>query len=456
MIPIEGRPILTAADMKAAERASGNDLFALMVRAGEGVARAVSRLAGGAEVLVLCGPGNNGGDGYVAAAALRRAGHAVRLAASAPPASDLARRAAASWDGPVEALGAAAPAPVLLDALFGTGLSRPLEPAIADPLAALVAAAQLTLAADLPSGVGTDDGAVLGAAGAQVTLALGALKPAHLLEPAASMCGQVRLLDLGIVAADDWRAVARPQLAPPTPNSQKYSRGMVVLIGGAMPGATLLAAEAAMRAGAGYGLVLADDPAAGGPHALVRRRWSAVSLEDRRIGAVVIGPGLGRDDAARAKLDAALASPHPLVIDGDALQLLDLDRLAAREGVAMLTPHGGEFAHLFGALAGSKIDAALAAARRARAVVAFKGADTVIAAPEGQVRVHPHGSAWLSTAGTGDVLAGTCGALLAAKLSPLDAAAGAVWLHAEAARRCGASFIADDLARALTPARAAL
>ncbi|WP_375393099.1 NAD(P)H-hydrate dehydratase [uncultured Sphingomonas sp.] len=456
MIPIEGRPILIAAGMKAAEQASGIDLFALMTRAGEGVGRAAARLAAGAEMLVLCGPGNNGGDGYVAAAALRRAGHEVRIAASAPPASDLARRAAAGWDGPVEALADVAPAPVLIDALFGTGLSRPLEPAIADPLAGLATAARLTLAVDLPSGVGTDDGGVLGAAGAQVTLALGALKPAHLLEPAASLCGQVRLLDLGTGAPDDWRVVARPQLAPPTPNSQKYTRGLVVLVGGAMPGATLLAAEAAMRAGAGYGLLLADDLAAAGPHALVRRRWSAAALDDRRIGAVVIGPGLGREDAARAKLDAALASPHPLVIDGDALQLLDLDRLAARDGVAVLTPHGGEFAHLFGAPAGSKIDAALAAARRARAVVAFKGADTVIAAPDGQGRVYPRGSAWLSTAGTGDVLAGVAGALLAAKLSPLDAAAGAVWLHAEAARRCGASFIADDLARALTPARASL
>ena len=451
MTPSDGQPILTAARMRAAEEAYG-DLAALMDCAGRSIAAAIARLAGASPILILCGPGNNGGDGYVAAAALAEAGHAVRVAASAAPATDLAHAARARWSGAVETLADAAPAPVLVDALFGTGLSRDLADDVMTPWRRLAAGAHLHIAVDLPSGVATDDGAVLSAPPpVQVTLALGALKPAHLLQPAARYAGTVRLLDIGITAWSPIRAIARPALPQPGPDSHKFSRGMVAVVGGAMPGAGELAALAAMHAGAGY--VLHLGPGQGVPHALVRKPWSPDALADPRIGAVVIGPGLGRDDAARAKLDAALAGPHALVIDGDALHLLDLDRLAARGAPALLTPHAGEFATLFGKGEGSKIDRTLAAAARARAIVVHKGADTVIAAPDGRAVVAGDANDWLSTAGSGDVLAGTCGTMLAGGLALLDAAAAAVWLHGQAARACGRSFIADDLAAALSAVR---
>lgn len=463
MTPLADQPVVTAAAMRAAEDAiiaSGTSVIELMDRAGKAVAEVVGRLGGGSPVLVLCGPGNNGGDGYVAAAALAARGVAVRVAASAPPGTEAARHARLGWQGPVEALADVAPAPVLVDALFGTGLSRPLDAAISGPLVALARAAHLSITVDLPSGVGTDNGALLGDVPAfDVTLALGAVKSAHLLQPAARFCGTVRLLDIGIPVTSDLRVLARPSLPAPNADAHKYSRGMVAVIAGAMPGAAELAAEAAMRAGAGYILLLGPG-GQGAPHAIVRRPWDAIALADKRIGAVLVGPGLGRDDSAVARLDAAIACPHPLVIDGDALHLLDdprLVELAKRSAPTALTPHAGEFAALFGAPEGSKIDAARAAAQRARAFVVFKGADTVIAAPDGQIRLAEPASTWLSTAGTGDVLAGTIAAMLSSGTGPaLDRIGAGVWLHAEAARRLGGAFIADDLAAALTKARDSL
>jgi hydroxyethylthiazole kinase-like uncharacterized protein yjeF len=448
MIPPDGRPILTAATMRAVEEATG-DLSALIERAGTAVGAAVARLAGSHEVLVACGSGNNGGDGYVAAAVLRQFGVSVRVAATAEPRSPLAVAARRRWAGQVESLATARAAPVLVDAVIGTGLSRAFDAA---PLARLAGEAGLVIAVDLPSGVATDDGSVPGSAiDADVTLALGALKPSHLLQPAARHVGTVRLLDLGLTVASDAHALARPDLPEPGPDSHKFTRGMVAVVGGAMAGAGEAASVAAMRSGAGYVLHLGSGE--GPSHALVRKPWSAAALDDPRIGAVVIGPGLGRDEAARAKLDAALASGRALVIDGDALHLLDLDRLATRPQPAILTPHAGEFAALFGKQGASKIDRARAAAARAHAVVMFKGADTVIGAPDGRVIVAGEASDWLSTAGTGDVLAGTTGAMLAGGLPPLEAAAAAVWLNRAAARLCGRSFIADDLAAALSRVR---
>ena len=447
MTPIAGAPILTAAEMRAAEAAHG-DLAGLMERAGAGVADAARRLAAGAEVLILCGPGNNGGDGYVAAHRLRAHGHLVRVAALAPPATDLARAADRRWNGPVEALADAAPAPVLVDALFGTGLSRPLDAATAAALHRL--ATRLRIAVDLPSGVGADDGVMPPSLPRfDLTLALGALKPAHLLQPAARICGAVRLVDLGLALAARTHAIAALSLPEPGPDTHKFSRGMVAVVGGAMPGASELAAGAALRAGAGYVLHLGEGQ--GAPHALVRRPWDAANLADTRIGSVVIGPGLGRGDPAAARLRAVLATDHPLVIDGDALHLLAPD--LRRTAPTLLTPHAGEFRALFGDGSGSKIDRARAAAARSGAVIAFKGPDTVVAAPDGRAVVAGDASDWLSTAGTGDVLAGVCGAMLAVGLPPFDAAAAAVWLHARAAARCGRSFIADDLARALSAVR---
>ncbi len=456
---IEGLPVLTAAQMRAAEEramAAGASVDTLMARAGEGVAAAVRRLASGAEALVLCGPGNNGGDGWVAAASLARSGHPVRVAMLAEPATEVAARARAGWTGRVETLADAAPAPVVVDALFGTGLTRPLAPEVSGALARLVGAARLSVAVDLPSGVSTDDGAMLDEVPRfDLTLALGAAKPAHLLQPSAEKCGAVRVVAIGVEASSDAEVLAAPTLRNPGPADHKYTRGMVAIVGGDMPGASLLAATAAMRAGAGY-VALLGGAGQGRPHALVRRALDEHGLGDPRIGALLIGPGLGRDDAARAKLDQVLATDHPLVIDGDALGMLDVDRLAARAAPAILTPHAGEFKTAFGAPPGSKLDQAREAAVRSGAVVVFKGADTVVAAPDGRARLSPNASNWLSTAGTGDVLAGAVAAMLAAEHDPFAAAAAAVWLHNDAARRCGAAFIADDLAEALTPARASL
>jgi hydroxyethylthiazole kinase-like uncharacterized protein yjeF len=448
MIPIDGYPILTAAAMRAAEQAQG-DLAGLMERAGAAIAVAVARLAGRLPILILCGPGNNGGDGYVAARLLAAAGHDVRIAATGEPRSDLAIAARARWTGPVEPLATVDPASVLVDALFGTGLTRPLDPVIAAALHHL-AAASLRIAIDLPSGVATDDGTVPTAPPRfDLTLALGAPKPAHLLQPAARYAGTVRVLDIGLPVSSEARILTRPVMPEPGPDSHKYTRGMVAVVGGDMGGAAELASIATMRAGAGYVLYLGEGQ--GPPHALVRRPWSATALDEPRIGAVVVGPGLGRDDAARGRLGTALASGRPLVIDGDALRLLDVD--APRGVPVILTPHGGEFAHLFGRCAGGKIEATRAAARRARAVVVHKGSDTVIAAPDGRVTVATGASDWLSAAGTGDVLAGATGAMLAAGLPPFEAAGAAVWLHGAAARACGRSFIADDLAAALSRVR---
>jgi ADP-dependent NAD(P)H-hydrate dehydratase / NAD(P)H-hydrate epimerase len=461
-----GAPILTAAQMRAAEEraiAEGATVSSLMERAGAGVAEMVHRLAASADVLILCGPGNNGGDGYVAARMLAGRGMNVRVAALADPRTEAAAEARKRWAGPVEPLPEAPDrAPVVVDAVFGTGLSRPVARPVAHAIKALAGAARLSIAVDLPSGAETDTGGDFGQSlpDFNVTLALGALKPAHLLQPVAACCGEVRVVDIGLgpdqigsprenVSA--VRTIGVPRIAKPQPSSHKYSRGMVAVVSGPMHGASELAALAAYRAGAGYVLLLT-----GGlphpPHAIVRRRWSEDALADTHIGAVVIGPGLGRDERAREKLDMALASPHLLVIDGDALHLLDIERLRAREAPAVLTPHAGEFAALFGESDESKIARTQAAARHSNAVVVFKGADTVVAAPNGWANVALPASPWLSVAGTGDVLAGAIGAMLAQQTEAFDAACAGVWLHAEAVRYLDHCFLADELAHALPQA----
>lgn len=446
MIRLDGLPIVTAEQMRRAEAqaiAGGTTVDGLMARAGEAVAEQVRRLAAGAEVLVVCGPGNNGGDGYVAAAALKGAGHAVRVACFSEPRTAAAGAARRRWTGVVEPLSEALSAPVLVDAMFGVGLTRELDDGVAESLRRLTKGARLSIAVDVPSGVSSDDGASLAdLPPVDVTLALGAPKPAHVLQPAAQRCGAVRVLDIGVAVEGSMRVAAAPRLARPVPEAHKYSRGLVAVAGGAMPGAAALTATAAAKAGAGYVLLLgsATDRL---PHAVVRRRFSAEALRDERIGAMVIGPGLGREDQGKERLDAALACGRPLVVDGDALHLLDGHKV---HGPMIVTPHAGEFAAMFGDIGGSKIEQAQGAARRSGAIVVFKGVDTVIAAPDRRVVVQPDGPAWLSTAGTGDVLAGVIGARLGAGVDPFQAAGEGVWLHAEAARLAGPAFIADDLA----------
>lgn len=448
-----GTPIVTAADMRASEAraiAAGTPAETLMERAGSAVGEAAWRFGGGRDVLILCGPGNNGGDGYVAARWLRERGGRVRVAASGPARGDPASAAAARWNGPVETLEEARPARIVIDALFGTGLSRALDETVARPLRRLVDAADLSIAVDLPSGLASDEGGLLGAVpDVDITLALGALKPAHILHPATGHCGQVRLIDIGIAVESATRILEPPVLTSPTAADHKYSRGMVVVVAGVMPGAAQLAARAAFGAGAGYVLLLGDG-VGDSPAAIVRSPYSNDALDDARIGGVVVGPGLGRDGAARERIDHALASDRPLVIDGDALRLIDPDRLAERDAPSVLTPHQGEFDALFGTGSGNAIERAGAAAAQCRAIVVLKGATTLIAAPDGRVAVSAGGSPWLSTAGTGDVLAGAIAAMLARTPDrPLEAAGAGVWLHKQAARALAGPFIADDLAAAL-------
>lgn len=459
-----GAPILTAAQMRGAEQAAfetGVDPYALMKSAGAAAAQIIWRVGHRRDTLVLCGPGNNGGDGYLIARLLRERGVPVRVAALDDPRTGAAQRARAAWDVAVEDFRDAAPATQLVDALFGTGLRRGLDEAVADRLGALAAAATTRIAVDLPSGIETDSGTLLSPVPYfEVCIALGACKPAHLLYPAATRMGRVVLADLGIALPSTVRQLAPPALRAPGAEAHKYTRGLVAVIGGAMPGAGLLASEAAARSGAGAVRYFATDAVAGAPHAIIQRRVErpealAEQIEDARIGALLIGPGLGLDAAAQALLATALAAGQALVLDADALTLLAHEGAARIPAGAILTPHEGEFARLFGDLPGSKIDRALAAARGCAAVVVYKGADTVIAAPDGRARVASGASAWLSAAGTGDVLAGLAAGRLAATADPFLAACEAVWLHGEAARRCGAAFVADDLLRALPAAIAA-
>jgi hydroxyethylthiazole kinase-like uncharacterized protein yjeF len=456
MLPPLTGPVLTAAEMRAAEAhamANGISVDTLMARAGLALAEAVWRFGGGRPVLILCGPGNNGGDGYVAARILRDRGLSARVAALAPPQTDVARRAAAQWAGDVQSLADADPAPVLLDCLFGTGLTRPLDTVVADRLAALATAARCIIAADLPSGVGSDDGACLGASPAQVTLALGTLKPAHVLQPAAALCGYVMCADIGLAPTTSLaHVIARPCLPQPGPQDHKYRRGLVTVVAGAMPGAAKLCAAAAARSGAGYVVLAGAQDEGGLPLSIVHRDYEA-ARNDPRVSALVIGPGLGRGETARALLNDALARDVPLVLDADALHLVDQAALSRRQAPTLLTPHDGEFAALVGAGTGSKIDRTRQAAQNLGCTLIFKGADSVVASPDGRVGVSAGASAWLATAGTGDVLAGIAATLLAQGMDVHAAAEAALWLHARAAQIAGAGLIADDLLAALPKAR---
>ena len=457
-----GRAILTAAGMRAAEEAAiaaGTPVGTLMDRAGSAAAEAILRFAGTMPALVLCGPGNNGGDGYVIARRLREAGADVRVAALGSPKAGAAAAAAEAWGEGAEPLDSAAPAPLLIDALFGTGLARGLDEGVAARLAALAAAARVRVAVDLPSGAATDDGRLLSPVpGCDLTVTFGALKPAHLLQPAARHMGRIVVADIGIAADSRLFEISRPHLPEPGPDDHKYTRGYAAVLAGEMPGATALTASAAARAGAGYVRLIAPATVAGLPHAVVQSEGSArAQLADGRIDAIAVGPGLGRSARAEALLDCALAAGPPLVLDADALVLLAArgpDALSALASVPIITPHAGEFARLWDGERGSKVDRARAAAAAWGAVIVFKGADTVVAAPDGRAAIAPPASSWLASAGTGDVLTGIVAAMRARGLDAFEAACAAVWLHARAALLAGPALIADDLVAALPAALA--
>jgi hydroxyethylthiazole kinase-like uncharacterized protein yjeF len=441
------RPILTAEQMRAAEAAaiaSGTAETTLMERTGAALAEAVRLYAGPRETLILCGPGNNGGDGYVAARHLKHAGYPVRVAALADPTADAARWARGQWDGPVEPFAAAADAPIMIDCLFGTGLSRGLEQSVYQRLLDLEDKALVAVACDLPSGVASDNGALLSPIGFyDLTVTFGALKPAHRLMPAMGHMGRVVLADIGIDAETDWLEIDKPDLPPLDPQGHKYSRGLVHCLAGEMPGAIALAAEAAARSGAGYVRVSTSLPISSLPASIVQT--GGADLQDERIGCILVGPGLG--DIPQV-LTLALTAPRPIVIDADAIGLVgEPERLNGHD--VILTPHEGEFRKLFGEIEGSKPERALEAARRSRSIIVYKGPDTLVAAPDGRLGFAPPAPAWLATAGTGDVLAGIIAAMRARGLDAFDAACAGVWLHGRAAEAAGPQMIADDLVAAI-------
>jgi hydroxyethylthiazole kinase-like uncharacterized protein yjeF len=417
------RPILTAAGTRAAEQ--GHDVAILMERAGAALAEAAWLYAGPIETLVLCGPGNNGGDGQVAARHLAERGAKVRMAT-------------------LDTLADAAPAPMVIDCLFGTGLKRPLEESVWKRLCELVEQSQVAIACDLPSGVSSDDGALLSPIGRyDLTVTFGALKPAHHMMPAMQSMGRIILADIGIDVTSDWHEIAAPTLPPLDPAGHKYDRGLVHCLAGKMPGAIALAAYAAARAGAGYVRVSTSRAIDGLPSAVVQT--DTAEINDPRVGAILVGPGLGDIPPA---LTLALTVPRPIIIDADAIGLIgEPDRLKGHD--AIVTPHEGEFATLFGELPGSKAERALEAGRRSGAVVVYKGPDTLVASPDGRLGFAPSAPAWLASAGTGDVLAGIIAAFRARGLASFEAACAGVWVHGRAAEIAGAGMIADDLVAAI-------
>jgi ADP-dependent NAD(P)H-hydrate dehydratase / NAD(P)H-hydrate epimerase len=456
--------VLSAAQMRAAEQAlfdAGMSITALMEVAAGGAAEWIRRVAAGRSVTVLCGPGNNGGDGYVIARLLRSAGNAVSVIAPLTPTTEAASEARRRWDGPVTTADGGVQGEVFVDCLFGSGLARPLVAEHALLLRDLAARHRFKVAVDVPSGIASDSGAVLNdrLPAYDLTLALGAWKFAHWRLPGRSLMGQMRLVPIGIGAvAGTAQLVERPQLAVPATESHKYLRGLLGIVAGAMPGASLLAAAAAQRAGAGYVKLLARElPGTVPPELVIDTAPLAEALADPRMAAVLVGPGLGRDHTARVSLVEALRHARKAVLDADALILLPPDMLA-RDIPVLATPHDGELEMLcrnFSVIAEGRQARALALAKVSGMVVLAKGPDSLIAAPDGRLALGQPAPSWLSVAGTGDVLAGIAASRMATGTEPFTAACEALWLHGEAARRAGPAFTPTQLAERVSEALAA-
>ena len=456
--------VLTVLQMRSAEQAlfdAGTSVSGLMEVAAGGAAEWIRRVAAGRAVTVLCGPGNNGGDGYVIARRLREAGHAVAVIAPLEPATDAAQDARRRWDGAVSTSAKAA-GDVFVDCLFGSGLARPLVAEHALLLRDLAARHRTCVAIDVPSGIASDSSALLNerlpAYG--LTLALGAWKFAHWSLPGRTLMGQMRLVPIGIGSVEGaTQVIKRPRLSAPAVDSHKYRRGLLGIVGGAMPGAGLLAAAAAQRAGAGYVKLIAPtaDPRTP-PDIVTDTAPLAKALADPRLAAILVGPGLGRDAAARAMLSETLARATALVLDADALMLL-APAMLLRPMPMLATPHDGELDVLcrsFAVIAESRREKALALARVSGMVVLAKGPDSCVAAPDGRLALAPPAPSWLSVAGTGDVLAGIAASRMATGADPFTAACEALWLHSEAARRAGVAFAPSQLAERVSEALAAL
>jgi NAD(P)H-hydrate epimerase len=474
--------VLTTAEMAAADAFAvkqGVPSLTLMENAGRAVAEAIAARFKPCPVVVLCGPGNNGGDGFVVARLLDESGFTVCVATDGGHTGD-ADIMAAKWSGETVALtpDALRGARLVVDGLFGAGLARPLAGAYAAMVEALNDLP--VVAIDLPSGISGDSGQPLGGVyvKAALTVTFHAKKPAHLLLPGRALCGAVVVADIGIPpeAASTRLHENTPALWRypfPKANGHKYTRGHAVIVSGPAhaTGAGRLAARGALRVGAGL-VSLASPPealAVNAAHltAIMLKPFDGAAgleelLEDKRLNAVALGPGLGVGGETRALVDVVLksgagasaeagAAKKGVVLDADALTSYrdDPAALFARlHEACVLTPHAGEFARIFPGLldeSASKVEAARAAAARAGCTVILKGGDTVIADASGRAAINADAPAWLATAGAGDVLAGFVAGLLAQGMTAFDAAACAVWLHGAAAARFGPGLIAEDL-----------
>jgi len=474
--------LLTATQMAAADRltvASGISGTALMENAGRPVAQAIMQRWTPRPVLVLCGPGSNGGDGFVAARRLAEADWPVRVALLVPRENLRGEAAhhAGLWRGPVEPLVPAAldGADLVVDAIFGAGLSRALEGAAARTLAEAAGRKMTIVAVDVPSGLMGDTGADVGAVPCVLTVTCFRKKPGHLLQPGRRLCGELIVADIGTPASvfDEIRpdafendpALWVDALPALRPDGSKYTRGHALVWGGwPTTGAARMAARAAARVGAGLTTVVVPEAAL--PvyaAALTSVMVSPVArpedleklLTDQRISGLLIGPGAGVGPDTRARVLAMLKAGRATVLDADALSTFkdDLRALFAaigegRAGACVLTPHEGEFARLFEGVVDThsdKLTRARAAARASGAIVVLKGSDTVIAAPDGRAIINANAPPTLATAGAGDVLAGMVLGLLAQGMEPFLAASAAVWLHGAAAAGFGAGLLAEDL-----------
>jgi len=471
MLPPYPTELLTPAEMAradAAALAAGMPTETLMEAAGRAVARAIRARFRPCRTLVLAGPGNNGGDGYVAARYLEQAGWPVAVAAlETPSLGTAAAAAAARWHGTMAPFNEAevARAALVVDALFGAGLTRPLAPEVTQVLRAVQAP---LVAVDVPSGHDGATGQVLGyAPQAALTISFFRLKPGHVLLPGRALCGETLLADIGLpdavlegIAPRCWRnhpsLWALPSLEV---SAHKYTRGhLTILAGAAMPGAARLAGAAARRLGAGLvtlhaeNLDLAAMLRADAPGQLVSDATLEALLTYERRKVWLAGPGLLPHDATRAAIRSLIEAGKFLVADAGAL-------MAAAEapdllrGAAVITPHAGEFARLFGALGADRLSATRAAAARLGAVVVLKGPDSIIAAPDGRVIINDNAPPSLATAGTGDILAGAIAALLAQGIAPFEAAAAGIWLHGAAAASGPPGLIAEDLPALIAKAR---
>jgi len=485
-----GMEVLTSAEMERADRltiAAGTPGFALMLSAGQAVAEAAMDLVAEGSILVVAGRGNNGGDGFVAAAELAARGREVSviLLCERDSLQGDAASAARGWKYPVlpfnpQAIGRPA---LIVDALFGAGLNRPVKGDPHDMIEAINANGAPVLSVDLPSGVNGTTGAVMGVAiRAAETVTFFRRKPAHLLLPGRIHCGRVRVADIGIEAQvlaeihpqtfenipEFWRKC----FPVPQADGHKYARGHAVIVSGdiAATGAARLSARGALRAGAG--LVTLASPrdalavnAAAVAAVMVRAIDTVVEfaelLGDQRLNTCVIGPGAGVGARTRDLVLTALSAKRHLVLDADALtsfaeapeHLFEAIK-ASQDPQVVLTPHEGEFPRLFSDMSNkhpnrSKLERVRDAAQRCGAVVLLKGPDTVVASPDGRATIAANAPPWLATAGAGDVLAGMTAAMLAQGVPAFEAASIAAWMHGEAAREAGPGLIAEDLPEVL-------